>query len=73
MSCSQLSDWSSGWIVFTDPGDVGVRDANETVLRTQKALHPGDKLFDIAGTLASATFNRTGFLSFTGAPVDGSP
>jgi len=46
VSCSQSSDWSSGWIVFTDPGDVGVKDADETILRTQKALHPGDKLFD---------------------------
>ena len=71
VSCSQLSDWSSGWIVFTDPGDVGVRDADETILRTQKALHPGDRLFDTAGTLSSATFNRAGFLSFTGVPVDG--
>jgi type IV fimbrial biogenesis protein FimT len=71
LSCSQSSDWSSGWIVFTDPGDVGVKDANETMLRTRKALHPGDKLFDAAGTLSSATFNRAGFLSFTGAPVDG--
>ena len=70
-SCSQLSDWSSGWIVFADPAGVGVRDANEAILRAQKALHPGDKLFDTAGTLASATFNRAGFLSFTGAPVDG--
>jgi type IV fimbrial biogenesis protein FimT len=69
-SCSQSSDWSSGWIVFTDPGDVGVRDGNEPILRAQKALHLGDKLFDTAGTLSSATFNRAGFLSFTGLTVD---
>jgi type IV fimbrial biogenesis protein FimT len=70
-SCSKSSDWSSGWIVFTDLGDVGVRDGDEPILRTGKALHPGDKLLDTAGTLSSATFNRAGFLSFTGLPVDG--
>jgi len=71
VSCSQSSDWASGWIVFTDPAAVGVRDADEQILRARKALHPGDKLFDTAGTLSSATFNRAGFLSFTGAPGDG--
>jgi len=70
-TCSGSSDWSSGWIVFADPANVGVLDADETILRTQKPLHAGDKLVDTTGTLTSATFNRAGFLSFTGMPVDG--
>jgi type IV fimbrial biogenesis protein FimT len=70
-TCSGASDWSSGWIVFTDPSNFGVVDADETILRKQKALHLGDKLVDTTGTLSAATFNRAGFLSFTGMPVEG--
>jgi Tfp pilus assembly protein FimT len=69
--CSGAPDWSNGWIVYTDPTDVGVVDADETILRTQKALHPGDALVDPSGTLSKATFNRAGLLSLTGMPADG--
>lgn len=71
LTCSGSSDWSSGWIVFTDPTDVGVVDADETILRAQKPLHAGDKLVDPTGALSTATFNRAGFLSFAGMPADG--
>lgn len=70
-NCSGKSDWSKGWIAFVDPNNVGVRDADEVLLHTQKALHAGDQLVDTSGTFASATFNRAGFLSFTGMPVEG--
>lgn len=71
INCNGSNDWSSGWIVFTDPAGTGVRDGDDVVLRTQKALHTGDKLVDPSGTLSHATFNRAGFLSFTGLPVEG--
>jgi type IV fimbrial biogenesis protein FimT len=70
-SCSNAPDWSQGWIVYTDPSDVGVVDPDETILRKQKALHAGDTLVDPSGTLSRATFNRAGLLSFTGMPAAG--
>jgi type IV fimbrial biogenesis protein FimT len=70
-ACSGVPDWSSGWIVYTDPTDVGVRDPDEPILRTQKALHAGDTLVDASGTLSKATFNRAGLLSLAGLPADG--
>jgi type IV fimbrial biogenesis protein FimT len=70
-TCSKSSDWSRGWIAFVDPNNIGVRDPDEVILHKQKALHAGDNLVDTTGTFASATFNRAGFLSFTGMPVEG--
>jgi len=70
-NCSGQSDWSNGWIAFVDPNNDGVRDPDEVLLRKQNALHAGDTLVDATGTFASATFNRAGFLSFTGMPVEG--
>jgi type IV fimbrial biogenesis protein FimT len=69
--CSGAPDWSNGWIVYTDPTDIGVYDPDETILRTQKALHAGDTLVDQTGTLSKATFNRAGLLSFAGMPAAG--
>ncbi|HWM69634.1 MAG TPA: GspH/FimT family pseudopilin, partial [Steroidobacteraceae bacterium] len=71
LKCSGSSDWSGGWIVFTDPSDSGVVDPDRGTLRAQKALHAGDTLVDQTGTLSKATFNRAGLLSFTGIPIDG--
>jgi len=71
LTCNGSSDWSGGWIVFTDPSDSGVVDPDRGTLRAQKALHAGDTLVDQTGTLSKATFNRAGLLSFTGMPVDG--
>jgi type IV fimbrial biogenesis protein FimT len=70
-TCSESPDWSSGWIVFTDPNKAGVVDTPDSILRKQKGLYKGDKLVDTTGVLSSATFNRAGFLSFTGMPVEG--
>ncbi len=71
LTCSGSTDWSSGWIVFSDPTDVGVVDADEPILRAQKPLHAGDTLVDPTGTLSKVTFNRAGFVSLAGMPVDG--
>ncbi len=70
-SCSNVTDWSSGWIVYTDPSNVGEVDPDETIMRTQKALHAGDSLVDPSGTLSKATFNRAGLLSLAGMAAGG--
>lgn len=71
VSCSGSADWSSGWIVFSDPTHSGVVDAGESILRVQKALKTGDSLKDKAGALSAATFNRVGLLSIAGLTADG--
>ena len=70
-NCSGSTDWSSGWIVFTDPTNLGVVDTGEAVLRVQKTLHAGDSLVDKGGALSAATFNRAGLLSATGMAANG--
>jgi type IV fimbrial biogenesis protein FimT len=62
-NCSGLTDWSKGWIVFSDANNDAVADAGEAILRVQKALAPGDSLKDNSNTLAAASFNRVGLLS----------
>jgi len=37
-SCTPLTPWQNGWIVFTDPNDNQVVDPDETVLRVQAPL-----------------------------------
>src|ERR1700677_1609484 len=32
-TCANTTAWQSGWIVFSDPNDVGVHDAGETIFR----------------------------------------
>src|ERR1700761_9482969 len=34
-SCTNSTTWQNGWIVFSDPTNVGVYDAGETYLRKQ--------------------------------------
>ena len=70
-TCSNSTDWSRGWIVFTDPTDLGVVDPDEVILRVQRALHTGDSLVDEGGALSAATFNRAGLLSATGMAANG--
>ena len=37
-------DWSTGWIVFADESNFGVKDAAETVLQVREALKGGAEL-----------------------------
>ncbi len=39
--CDSSSAWSQGWIVFHDANANGLRDANETLVRSQPALTRG--------------------------------
>jgi type IV fimbrial biogenesis protein FimT len=61
LSCSGAPSWENGWIVFSDPANVGVVDANELpVLRVQSAFSGGDT-FAANNALAVITFNREGY------------
>src|SRR5580704_16132104 len=59
-SCvANATTWQSGWIVFSDPTDTGVRDPGETVLRWQKTFSSTDTF--VSNNLSAVTFNREGY------------
>lgn len=51
-SCSgtATTDWSTGWIVFTDSGTVGSVDGSDTVLRVGDTLRGGVALTSTSGS-----------------------
>jgi type IV fimbrial biogenesis protein FimT len=59
-SCTNSTAWQSGWIVFSDPTDVGVVDPGETILRWQKTFSSSDT-FLASQNVAAITFNREGY------------
>jgi type IV fimbrial biogenesis protein FimT len=59
-NCAGSTTWQSGWIVYSDPTDVGVRDPGETVLRWQKTFSSSDT-FLASNNVAAITFNREGY------------
>ena len=52
------SSWESGWIVFSDPANVGVHDPSETYIRKQKAFSGTDTL---GASVSAISFNREGY------------
>ena len=58
-SCANSTSWNSGWIVFSDPANVGVVDAGETVLRVQKPFSGSDSF--TSNGIIKVTFNREGY------------
>jgi type IV fimbrial biogenesis protein FimT len=59
-TCTNGTNWQSGWIVFTDPTNVGVFDAGETYVRKQKAFS-GTDTFVSSNNVSVITFNREGY------------
>lgn len=59
-TCANTATWQSGWIVFSDPTDVGVHDAGETVFRVQKTFSSTDT-FLASNNVFAITFNRDGY------------
>jgi type IV fimbrial biogenesis protein FimT len=59
-NCAGSTTWQSGWIVFSDPTDVGVVDPGETILRWQKTFS-GSDTFLASNNVAAITFNREGY------------
>lgn len=55
------AEFSSGWLVFEDTNNNGVRDAGEEVFRSYPALG-GNQRFATAGGVSAAAFNPRGFL-----------
>jgi len=59
-TCANVTTWQSGWIVFSDPTDVGVVDPGETILRQQAAFSSTDT-FNASQGVSVITFNREGY------------
>jgi type IV fimbrial biogenesis protein FimT len=58
-TCTGLTSWQGGWIVFSDPTNVGVHDAAEPIYRTQTAFSGTDTF--ISSGVTVVTFNREGY------------
>ncbi len=58
--CTGGTSWQKGWMVFSDPTDVGVYDAGETVLRIQTPFTSTDT-FTATNAVSVITFNREGY------------
>ena len=59
-NCANSTTWQSGWIVFSDPTNVGVVDVGETILRVQATFSSSDT-FIASNNVAAITFNREGY------------
>jgi len=59
-TCTGSTAWQDGWIVFSDPTDVGVRDPGETILRMQSPFSSTDT-FNASQGVSVITFNREGY------------
>ncbi len=55
------AEFSSGWRVFEDRNNNGVRDADEEIFRSYPALG-GNQRFGTLGGVSTAAFNPRGFL-----------
>lgn len=60
VSCTNSTSWQGGWIVFSDPANVGVVDVGEVLLRRQKPFS-GTDTFVASNGIAVITFNREGY------------
>jgi type IV fimbrial biogenesis protein FimT len=59
-TCTNSTNWQGGWIVFSDPVNVGVYDAGETYFRKQKPFS-GTDTFLASNNVTAITFNREGY------------
>jgi len=62
-----VSDWSRGYIVFTDFDPVGVVDAGDTVLRITGPVATRNSLLATNGNSGYVSFTRTGMARFVSA------
>jgi type IV fimbrial biogenesis protein FimT len=58
--CSNTTSWEGGWIVFSDPTNVGVYDAGEVYIRKQRRF-TGTDTFVASNNVSVITFNREGY------------
>ena len=59
-TCTNSTSWQGGWIVFSDPTNVGVYDAGEVYIRKQKPFS-GTDTFLASNNVAVISFNREGY------------
>jgi type IV fimbrial biogenesis protein FimT len=59
-TCTNSTAWQRGWIVFSDPTNVGVVDAGETILRVQSTFSNNDT-YVASNNVSAITFNREGY------------
>jgi type IV fimbrial biogenesis protein FimT len=59
-TCDNVSTWQGGWIVFSDPTNVGVHDPSETIFRFQKTFSSTDT-YVASNNVSAITFNRDGY------------
>ena len=58
--CTGGTAWQNGWMVFSDPTNVGVYDTGETILRVQTTF-TGTDTFAATNSVTVITFNREGY------------
>ncbi len=58
-TCTNSTSWQGGWIVFSDPINVGVYDLGETYLRKQKPFS-GTDTFVASNNVSAITFQSRG-------------
>jgi type IV fimbrial biogenesis protein FimT len=59
-TCTNSTAWQSGWIVFSDPTNVGFVDPGETILRVQNTFSSTDT-YAASNNVSAITFNREGY------------
>jgi type IV fimbrial biogenesis protein FimT len=60
-NCANSTTWQSGWIVFSDPANLGAAGAGgETILRVQASFSSSDT-FNASNNVSAITFNREGY------------
>jgi type IV fimbrial biogenesis protein FimT len=68
LNCTNSNDWRGGWIVFSDPTNVGIYDLGETYIRKQKPFS-GTDTFVASNNRSVISFNREGYA--VGMPANG--
>ena len=68
LTCAGNTSWKTGWIVFSDAAPFGTVDANDILLKMQKAFSGTDSLV-ADQTTKFVTFNRDGFAMSLANPV----
>jgi type IV fimbrial biogenesis protein FimT len=59
-TCTNGINWEGGWIVFSDPTNVGIWDAGEIYIRKQKPFS-GTDTFRASNAVSVISFNREGY------------
>ncbi len=70
-SCAPTTTWNTGWIVFSDVNGNATVDADDTILRVQKAFTVTSDQFVSDNNVQAITFNREGFVSGLPATANG--